>query len=171
MSRLGQLALVYRKLTNLPGAREGGRRGLISNSRPRNAKAPLHGKGAAKRRALKSRSRHGLEAFQSAFAEIRKNCRGPCGANLLCGRASGQLFVRNTKTVITLAGARAEACKPECFEAGMYRTEASGHCLGSLNLFLPRRDDLLQCSRDSARKVNAPLLCAICMAIFINHLH
>ncbi|PNQ25496.1 hypothetical protein C2E26_08395 [Rhizobium sp. YIC5082] len=40
--------------------------------------------------------------------------------------------------MVTLTGARAEARQAERFKAGMYRTEASGHCLGSFNRIPPK---------------------------------
>ncbi|HBT69104.1 MAG TPA: hypothetical protein DEB63_13770 [Agrobacterium sp.] len=40
--------------------------------------------------------------------------------------------------MVTLTGTRAEACQTEGFKAGMHRTEASGHCLGSLNRIPPK---------------------------------
>ncbi|KAA1236443.1 hypothetical protein FHL81_06890 [Agrobacterium tumefaciens] len=40
--------------------------------------------------------------------------------------------------MVALTGARAEARQTERFKAGMYRTEASGHCLGSLNRIPPK---------------------------------
>ncbi|CUX33747.1 hypothetical protein AGR4C_Cc70037 [Agrobacterium tumefaciens str. Kerr 14] len=75
----------------------------------------------------------------SALAEIREDCRGTRHADLLHGSACGHLFVCGcAETMVALTGARAEARQTERFKAGMYRTEASGHCLGSLNRIPPK---------------------------------
>jgi hypothetical protein len=75
----------------------------------------------------------------SALAEIRKDSRRTRHADLLHGSACGHLFVSGSaETMVTLTGAWAEARQTERFKAGMYRTEASGHCLGSLNRIPPK---------------------------------
>src|SRR6218665_2021933 len=83
--------------------------------------------------------RHIADQTILAFAKIHKNSKRTRNTNLLRSSASRHLFIGGSaKTMIAIARTGAEARQTKRFKAGMHRTEASGHCLGSLNLFLPR---------------------------------